>query len=841
MCRSKSIKNIRSEHGFSLLELAIVMVMIGLVIAPAISIYHTQRIKADWEGTENHVDTSVDEIGGFRSVYGHYPCPASLTAVPGDLNYGHEDCTVHPFGTCVGGTCTFASNIVGQQVLTGAIPFKTLNLQESEVYDKYLNRLGYAVTLALTDSTTFDLTGGGISIVDKTPVSIIDPPHRGHFVVLSHGQNQIGGTTKAGVLSAACLSGTPLEQENCDIDATFRSGEIDNDFDDRIGFFSGVAFSEWQISQGTPKAIHLKNANSISIGATTATDLGTAEKASIHGFAVDNGGSILASNIRDANEGLFFSDQLCIYGADDPGDKEECFRPRRFAGDLTWDSAAQRYHEEIGVLQFDRDGMSCFIPVGQPDAQDEFLVGIRNGEPICEPEIYISCPDGQFITGIDPNGVVQCSDALGTICQVQNIQTTCNTTRTMPLSSPGTYQYEYSGLCHQIADYDAAYFTAQLAGFTTTAEVTALIDGFNAAGRTDVECGETPTDSLVRDRYQCNAGNWDHIIAHEKRDYWRDFPSNPNTGGSWIAENDYSGDDNNNNNYRHDCWCREDYRVDTYGCGGGQSGTRVVIRKHTCPQTSHSWTTILNSSEFCGCTPHTQTTTQTCNSYYEEINDPSNADSLPTTGLTGNVTHTFDVTCMGNTPVTPPTPTTTDTSDCQCPANPDTVVRSYCPQGLSNDWTSTYGAEEGVSGIDITNWTCPGTITNGLPDPGSIGTTTAYTPTPPACTCDSDLTSPKTLLCDAGLEGTGMVYEREWDCVAGDWEAQDDWELKEDNCHPCSWRSTGVAISEEFPYGGSEQKVGKTCACGSTPADQCWDYGSPFDIWTNCPCVPQMD
>lgn len=196
MYKSKPIKNKKNEHGFSLLETAIVMVLIGLVIAPAISIYHTQRIKADWDGTEKNVDASVDELGGYRSVYGHYPCPASRTAIPGDVNYGHEDCTVHPVDTCVGGTCTFTSNIAGQQVLAGSIPFKTLNLQESETYDKYLNRLSYAVTLDLTDSTTFDLAGGGIDIIDKTNVSIITPPNRAHFIVLSHGPNQVGAPAK---------------------------------------------------------------------------------------------------------------------------------------------------------------------------------------------------------------------------------------------------------------------------------------------------------------------------------------------------------------------------------------------------------------------------------------------------------------------------------------------------------------------------------------------------------------------------------------------------------------------------------------------------------------------
>ncbi|PCI55278.1 MAG: hypothetical protein COB36_06545 [Alphaproteobacteria bacterium] len=832
-----TVKNLKTEHGFSLLELAIVLVLIGLVMAPAISIYHTQRIKADWEGTEKHVATSVDELGGFRSVYGRYPCPASLTATPGDINYGHQDCTVHPAGTCGGGTCTFTSNIVGQQVLTGGIPFKTLNLQESEIFDKYLNRLSYAVTLSLTDSATFDLTGGGIGIVDKSAQSIITPSNRAHFVVISHGPNQIGGTTRAGILSAACTTGTVLEQENCDIDSVFLSGDIDNDFDDRIGFFSGVAFSEWQVSQLFPTKIHLKNANSISIGATTATDLSGTEQTSIHTFSIDSG-SIMASDVRNPlNEGRFHADQLCIYDADDPTDDTECFRPRRFAGNLEKDGSTTppRYYEDATVVNpMDRSGMSCFTPGGQ----DEFLVGIINGEADCRPEIYISCPDGQFITGIDPSGNVQCSDAPAAKCLPQNITTTCGTTYPMPETASGVYAYRYSGQCYEIENYNAAYFTAQFAGFSTVAEATNLIDTINGADRTDVVCGATSTNSQVRDRFQCNSGSWGSPVkTHEKRYPWNNFPSNPNAGSPWPAETSYTGDDINNSNHYHDCWCREDYRASTYSCGGGRSGTRIVVRKHTCPQTAHYWSTILDSYEFCACAPYIDTVTQSCNAYYDEINNTTG-----TTGLTGNVRHEYNITCSGDTHVRPDDPTTTDASACACPANPDTLVRSYCPMGTTNSWTSTYGPEVGVSGIDITSWSCPGTTSNGLPDPGALDTTVSYTPAPPACTCDHALTSEKTLACAAGLEGTGMVYEREWDCIADDWEDQADWELLTNNCHACSWQSTGAPSPEEFPYGGSEHKVGKVCTCGSAPTNQCWDYGSPdYDIWTNCPCVAQIE
>lgn len=828
------IRQLKDEQGFSLIELALVLVMAGLVITPAISIYHQQSIENDWDRTETSVDTSTDELGRFRSIHGRYPCPASRTSAPGDLTYGHEDCTVHAAGTCVDGTCTFTSNIPGQLVLSGSLPFKTLNLQETNSYDSYLNRLDYAVTLDLTSNTTFALDGGGINITDKSvvPLSIINPPDRAHFVVISHGSNQFGGTTKSGIANLGCLSGALPEQENCDLDATFVSGEIDNDFDDRISFFSGIALAEWQTSELNLDEIHLKNATNLAIGASAATDLSTAEQASVSTFAAESG-SIIASDAENPGEGRFYSERLCEFDATAATVNTKCFSPPLFAGDLTPHISPSRFEATTNP----GSGMSCYVP----GVSDEFLVGIENGGPICEDEIYISCPNGTFVTGIDADGKVVCNTAPQPRCYTQNVAKTCGGTTSLATAvtgiADGEYDYAYSGECRKITDYNAAYFTAQMAGFTNMGQVTSMMATLNAETRTIEDCGPTSSNSQIRDAYQCNSGTLTHYSAHEKLHPWSSFPSNPNNFGYWAAETGYSGSDPSNTGYSHDCWCREDYRADTYSCTGGLTGTRVIIRKHTCPQTAHNWTTVYDSNDLCGCAPYTDTDLQSCNSYYDEVNLTTG-----TTGLIGDVIHTYDVTCSGNTPVRPATPTTTDTSACACPANADTVVRSYCPTGQENSWTSTYGPEVNVDGIDTTSWTCPATSSGGIPDPGSWGPATPHSPPAPACTCDASLTDEVIVTCPTGLEGLGLKYEREWNCGTGTWEAEADWELLEDNCKSCSWRSAGAPSAEEFPYGGSDHKVGKVCSCGSAPADQCWDYGSPdYDIWTGCPCVPQDD
>ncbi len=805
----------QNNNGFTLLEIAIVMVLIGLVIAPAIALYQNYRIDKDWTETEEKLNIAVNELGGFRSIYSRYPCPASQTAMPGDANYGFEDCSINSAGSCVNGVCTYSSNIAGQFVTVGALPFKTLNLQESESYDTRLNRFRYAVTRDLTVSSTFTMSGGGIGIIDKTGTSIIDQPDTGHFVIISHGDNKIGGYTRAGLQSAICTAAPTDEQENCDADGVFLSGEKDNGFDDRIKFFSSIMPTEWQISATNNDEIHLKNINSFAVGADTATDLSTAEAVTVK-TSPSSSGTVRAS-------GSFYSATLCEEGANDPVD---CFAPRLIAGSLN-DDGTRLEAETTGG-----SGMSCYRP---STGEDGFLVRIENGQAICEDEIFASCPTGSFIKGVDANGSVICDASPAPGCGDQGIVTTCGDDRTLSGIHSGGYRQLYSGECRMITDYDAAYFATNLAGMDRN-QIDARIDEINNEDRVIEYCGPNAIGSLIRDTYQCNSGEWSHISAHETlRPQWT-FRADPLATGGWPAETGYSGSDPDNVIGNHDCWCREDYRVTgSYPCPSGFTGNQFDILKHSCPQTSHIWHTIYTDNSQCVCQPGTITQTQSCNSYYDEINNTSG-----THGLSGNVNLTYDVACVDNAQVTASTPSNVDTSECYCPSNDPNINRSYCPTGTTNSWSWDGGVETGVEALSISNWICPDTTSGGLPDPGYWGTPAEHSPIP-SCTCDTNLTDTVTQDCPSNLSGDGLVYEREWDCSINNWEAEENWELISSDCKTCSWTAPpGAASLEDVPHG---KKVDSKCSCDASPALLCWDYGnnSDFKKWNGCQCTVQVD
>jgi prepilin-type N-terminal cleavage/methylation domain-containing protein len=81
-----------SCRGFTLIEMAIVIMIIGLLVASLMPLYGLYQKQQEISNTEVNVTVAISAIGTFRSLHGRYPCPASLTQDRNDPLYGREDC-----------------------------------------------------------------------------------------------------------------------------------------------------------------------------------------------------------------------------------------------------------------------------------------------------------------------------------------------------------------------------------------------------------------------------------------------------------------------------------------------------------------------------------------------------------------------------------------------------------------------------------------------------------------------------------------------------------------------------------------------------------------------------
>ena len=277
------------QRGFTIVELSIVVVISSLFlfsIFKVLSLYSDALAK---ETTEENIDVLDANISRFFQRFGRYPCPAPLDAVPGDADYGIEQCTTpdnldilgHIDAPVFNGNPTGTIGDPADSILIGAFPIHTVEpclltdtgncsrelfLTEERMYDGYGNKLTYAVTQLLTDSGTYRNSGGAIEIEDENLQSILEDTYTVHYVLLSHGPNGRGAYNREGnVVLDNCAPPPPVagppppppteqdERENCDHDdGLFVSGLYNNNegsgtfFDDEINFRLVELSSLWE-------------------------------------------------------------------------------------------------------------------------------------------------------------------------------------------------------------------------------------------------------------------------------------------------------------------------------------------------------------------------------------------------------------------------------------------------------------------------------------------------------------------------------------------------------------------------------------------------------------------
>lgn len=252
------------QGGFTLIELALVMIISGSFMAAAAVAFTNYTIQKRVEHTKESMAVVKTAMSEFRSLTGRYPCPAPLTAAPGDATYGVEDCTPDASFIVEGRDANMDGQTSDDQVFIGAIPVVTIMqtnqdalLPHKNVIDGYGNKFTYVVSARLTVGGSYNDFYGAIYMVDEHDNSLTRPDGSAHMAVISHGENGRGAYTRDGQLFAGCTSGVPTETppatatdksdtENCDGDATFMNGLRRTD-----RFSMNDDFSDFAISKST--------------------------------------------------------------------------------------------------------------------------------------------------------------------------------------------------------------------------------------------------------------------------------------------------------------------------------------------------------------------------------------------------------------------------------------------------------------------------------------------------------------------------------------------------------------------------------------------------------------
>ncbi|HOY70268.1 MAG TPA: prepilin-type N-terminal cleavage/methylation domain-containing protein [Methylotenera sp.] len=231
------------QKGFTLIELSVVLVIMGLLMGAIFGAGSTQIAQARITSTKQKQEAIKLALISFIARNNRLPCPAVSNLALGAAGYGLEAATP---GTCTGAT-------INGQVATGIVPWASLSLSDENGTDGYYNRFTYQVTLNATNTTSETIAGlkGAISTHSGTP-AVLPPaaganqtnnctPVGGNYnpcsvvvVVMSHGADGAGAFDRDGIQKAAPAGADEIENTNNDSKFVIKdySDAVANPFDD---------------------------------------------------------------------------------------------------------------------------------------------------------------------------------------------------------------------------------------------------------------------------------------------------------------------------------------------------------------------------------------------------------------------------------------------------------------------------------------------------------------------------------------------------------------------------------------------------------------------------------
>jgi len=212
--------------GFTLIELSISLLIIGLLSSGLFAGIVAQRSMAEIQAADQQLDHIREVLLGYALSNGRLPCPAKPQLARTETAAGIEDCSLQH----------------------GVLPWITLSIQEADPWGQrftYFASNRFTGTLISSSNASFTLdTLGNANVLESSGKTIASELPA---VIVSHGRNAAGAYNPQGThLSGA----TGEENENADADLTFISHTPTPDFDDRLIWINPSVLKSRMVAAG---------------------------------------------------------------------------------------------------------------------------------------------------------------------------------------------------------------------------------------------------------------------------------------------------------------------------------------------------------------------------------------------------------------------------------------------------------------------------------------------------------------------------------------------------------------------------------------------------------------
>ena len=250
----KNILKKNKQRAFSLVELAIVITIISVFIAGVMNVAVGVTNNSKVTVTKNKMNEIYKALGNYAAAHGRFPCPAPVTNIKGDANYGNN--RTNGLGSCFditsnAGVVTGAyASTTANTLIYGMIPVQNLKLSSEMAEDGFGTKFGYVIDRRFTG---FNENGNSNNFKNGPESSVITINEVGSttetvtngaaFVIVSYGANKKGGFNA----SASTQNGRSADTDELsndlgttaspNFDATFVSLSDKSDVFDDILFY----------------------------------------------------------------------------------------------------------------------------------------------------------------------------------------------------------------------------------------------------------------------------------------------------------------------------------------------------------------------------------------------------------------------------------------------------------------------------------------------------------------------------------------------------------------------------------------------------------------------------
>lgn len=411
----------KGRTGFTLLEMAIVIVASGMLLSLGITLYRNYLSNRYANESYDNLRLVDSSLALFINANGRLPCPSNPTLPVTDPLAGRslDDSGPTPSnplggpcyqlreqstaaGTCIDGVCRVDGRDTdadlettrGDPVLIGGLPFRdirdsgsTSSASQVESLDSWAFQFTYAVSGYLTDRDKYRASRGAIDVrTEPTPsatagIPLVEPAGSSQYVIVAHGKNHLGAYTASGQIPFPCVAGATRDADNCDGDASFTAGLLkevsSNEYFDDVVIYNSYSLSMLWDFVGSSADIYNRNPGFVGIGTGVPTQ------------QLEVAGDIKTTTLRATN--------LC-----DKATGANCWSPDLLAAPAS-------------------SGLSLYCPnTGTPGMADVVVgIGLDTSIPpkpkaVCglvpkvTPATGTTCPAGQFVLGFSASGAPQC-------------------------------------------------------------------------------------------------------------------------------------------------------------------------------------------------------------------------------------------------------------------------------------------------------------------------------------------------------------------------------------------------------------------------------------------------